>query len=170
MHRTLATPSLHLYACRLIISVVLWHSLQGNGTGNARTLIARFMGPSWGPSGADRTQAAPCWPHELCYLGILDMSLKITILVPQAHFPVTDELNFWYLSGYNVMTKIVCIWILSSDTNTTLWYSIFQKNVRTSIGTAAVPQAGPPISVICLATSLPCTVNVRLPVEFVVSK
>ena len=33
------------------------------------TLIARFMGPTWGPSGADRTQVGPCWPHELCYLG-----------------------------------------------------------------------------------------------------
>ena len=32
------------------------------------TLIARFMGPTWGPSGADRTQVGPCWPHELCYL------------------------------------------------------------------------------------------------------
>ena len=27
------------------------------------------MGPTWGPSGADRTQVGPCWPHELCYLG-----------------------------------------------------------------------------------------------------
>ena len=33
------------------------------------TLISRFMGPTWGPSGADRTQAAPCWPNELCYVG-----------------------------------------------------------------------------------------------------
>ena len=31
-------------------------------------LIARFMGPTWGPSGADRL--VPCWPHELCYLGL----------------------------------------------------------------------------------------------------
>ena len=38
--------------------------------GGACTLIARFMGPTWGPSGADRTQVVPCWPHELCYLGI----------------------------------------------------------------------------------------------------
>ena len=25
------------------------------------SLIARFMGPTWAPSGADRTQVAPCW-------------------------------------------------------------------------------------------------------------
>ena len=32
-------------------------------------LIARFIGPTWGPSGADRTQVAPYWPREFCYLG-----------------------------------------------------------------------------------------------------
>ena len=32
-------------------------------------LIAEFMGPTWGPSGADRTQAGPMLAHELCYLG-----------------------------------------------------------------------------------------------------
>ena len=41
------------------------------------SLIARFMGPTWGPSGADRTQVGPCWPHELCYLGwINDYSIS----------------------------------------------------------------------------------------------
>ena len=34
------------------------------------SLIARFMGPTWGPSGADRSQVAPCWTHELSYLAI----------------------------------------------------------------------------------------------------
>ena len=33
------------------------------------TTWARFIGPTWGPSGADRTRVAPCWPHELCSLG-----------------------------------------------------------------------------------------------------
>ena len=33
------------------------------------SLIARFMGPTWGPPGTDRTRMAPCWPHEPCYLG-----------------------------------------------------------------------------------------------------
>ena len=32
-------------------------------------LIARFVGPTRGPSGADRTQAGPMLVHELCYLG-----------------------------------------------------------------------------------------------------
>ena len=34
-------------------------------------LIARFVGQTWGPSGADRAPRwAPCWPHEPCYLGM----------------------------------------------------------------------------------------------------
>ena len=32
-------------------------------------LIARFMGPTWGPSEADRIQVGPMWPNELRYLG-----------------------------------------------------------------------------------------------------
>ena len=36
-------------------------------------LIARFMGPTWGPSGAAGPRWAPCWPHELCYLGHLQV-------------------------------------------------------------------------------------------------
>ena len=35
------------------------------------TLIAGFMGPTWGPSGADRTQVGPCWSHEPCSLGTI---------------------------------------------------------------------------------------------------
>ena len=32
-------------------------------------LIARFIGPIWSPSGADRTQVCPMLTHEPCYLG-----------------------------------------------------------------------------------------------------
>ena len=28
------------------------------------TQIAKFMGPTWGPSGSCRPQMGPCWPHE----------------------------------------------------------------------------------------------------------
>ena len=31
--------------------------------------IARFIGPSWGHLGPTGPRWAPCWPHELCYLG-----------------------------------------------------------------------------------------------------
>ena len=32
------------------------------------SLIVRFMGPTWGPAGADRTQVGPMLPHEPCCL------------------------------------------------------------------------------------------------------
>ena len=44
------------------------------------TLIARFMGPKWGPSGADRTQLGLCWPHELCYLDKLSTYNEINLV------------------------------------------------------------------------------------------
>ena len=40
-------------------------------TGNS-PLIARFMGPTWGPVGP---RWVPCWPHELCYLGLYVITL-----------------------------------------------------------------------------------------------
>ena len=46
------------------------------------TLIARFMGPTWGPSGADRTQVGPCWPHKLCYLGSQLGEERLTVYPP----------------------------------------------------------------------------------------
>ena len=33
------------------------------------SLIARFMGPTWAHLGPTGPRWAPCWPHELCYLG-----------------------------------------------------------------------------------------------------
>ena len=31
--------------------------------------IARFMGPTWAHLGPTGPRWAPCYPHELCYLG-----------------------------------------------------------------------------------------------------
>ena len=33
------------------------------------SLIAKFMGPSWGPPGSCRPRWAPCRPHDTCYQG-----------------------------------------------------------------------------------------------------
>ena len=32
---------------------------------------ARFMGLTWGPPGPTWHRWAPCWPYDLCYLGIV---------------------------------------------------------------------------------------------------
>ena len=48
---------------------ILARSLQGWVTHKSvgkLALLARFMGPTWGPTGP---RWAPCWPHEPCYLG-----------------------------------------------------------------------------------------------------
>ena len=53
-----------------------WHGFAFHITGPSchniimSTQIAKFMGPTWGPPGACRTQMGPCWPHEPCYQGI----------------------------------------------------------------------------------------------------
>ena len=41
------------------------------------TQIARFTGPTWGPSGSCRPQMGPCWPHEPCYQGIVSVGASI---------------------------------------------------------------------------------------------
>ena len=44
--------------------------LIGSYNQSVITLIARFMGPTWGPLGPTGPRWAPCWPHEPCYLGV----------------------------------------------------------------------------------------------------
>ena len=52
---------------------ILWHYFVGIRDNCMITLIARFMGPTWGPSGADRTQVGPILAP--CYLGTQCLSL-----------------------------------------------------------------------------------------------
>ena len=47
---------------RLLVIQAEWTIIHNS------SLMARFMGPTWGPSGPRWT---PCWPYELCYLGYL---------------------------------------------------------------------------------------------------
>ena len=79
------------------------------------SLIARFMGSTWGPAGADRT---PCWPHELCYRGsacfslmwiwiyVLSVQLTNTLRPRQngGHFP--DDILKWIFLNENVLISI----------------------------------------------------------------
>ena len=67
-------------------SVIMWGSLQSDGIKTELwtaahftqvfhhnpSLIARFMGPTWGPSGADRTQVGPMLAPWILLSGILD--------------------------------------------------------------------------------------------------
>ena len=51
------------------------------------TQIARFMGPTWDPPGAGRTQVGSCWPHELCYQGVDVTSYPCHTLVKECNRP-----------------------------------------------------------------------------------
>ena len=53
-------------------------------------LIARFMRPTWGPSGADRTQVGPYWPHELAIWDGL-LGTKCTSQAPNTTWHVTQH-------------------------------------------------------------------------------
>ena len=54
---------------RVLMTMSLNWNMTASDTGyNIITLIARFMGPTWGSSGADMTQVGPMLAHELYYL------------------------------------------------------------------------------------------------------
>ena len=65
------------------IFLILWHTLcselgyvsaavmRSRHFGSESSLIARFTGPKWGPSGADRTQVGPIWVPLTLLSGML---------------------------------------------------------------------------------------------------
>ena len=53
---------------------------------NNSSRIARFMGPTWGPSGADRTQVGPMLTPFILLAGFVSYSLRLII-----------RCQFWYL-------------------------------------------------------------------------
>ena len=60
------------------------------------SLAARFMGPTWGPSGPTGPRWAPCLPHRLCYLGwSLGPSVVIVLIYVSWNIPASsvDLLN-----------------------------------------------------------------------------
>ena len=72
------------------------------------------MGPTWGPSGADRTLVAPCWPHEPCYLGTHD-SLSF-IIKPKYSLVIWSICTFFTGSVHLQKLIIHEIWSLGLGT------------------------------------------------------
>ena len=77
-------PTLRIFKCHPrwlnLLRAITW--VAGLPTHSVTSLIAKFMGPTWGPFGATGPRWAPCWPHELCYLGysadIIIVALKLS--------------------------------------------------------------------------------------------
>ena len=65
----LQTP--HNSPVRVGYDLYIGSSMFKRRQGHARvqSLRARFVGSTWGPSGATGLRWAPCWPHELFHLG-----------------------------------------------------------------------------------------------------
>ena len=57
------------------------------------SLIARFMWPTWGPYGADRTQVAPCRPRELGFQGLPIFSKVIPLVIVHSHYQTPTRHN-----------------------------------------------------------------------------
>ena len=91
------------------------------------TLIASFMGPTWGPPGSCRPRWAPCWPHEPCYLEILNIQTlqrqsyfraqRITLIAK--HY--ISVLQLWL----NTMEFVLCPDLVYSYKLLVLWNFMF---------------------------------------------
>ena len=121
----------------LSVSVCLPH-----GNWNSLTLIARFTGPTWGPSGAGRTQVGPMLAHEPCYLWSLPVQTCIMLWVcyasafrPRRH----------YVCGLSILPSIcssvlspkhplsTCTWVRWSIQPTVSIFRPVRPSVRLSV-------------------------------------
>ena len=74
-----------------VLRILQLEPIRTHGLSNEATLIARFMGPTWGPSGADRTQVDPMLPPWTLPSHLGNNSMQHTTLPPLAsnmHNPV----------------------------------------------------------------------------------
>ena len=99
-----------------------------------RALIARFMGPPWGPSGADRTHMGPMLAHELCYLGSYHMDtpcfLEFCAECPQITLKVKlNDRHFQYQPRESQDECLVPIWWCQPKSVT--GYRAEKQNVQT---------------------------------------
>ena len=89
------------------------------------TLITRFMGPTWAHLGPIGPRWAPCWPHELCYLGRYCICFEIiqcadvmyfhlyAVCAETTCFPVTTEIN--QLANFNNGSYVNQRWFNGMD-------------------------------------------------------
>ena len=118
----LTAPSHYLHQRWLLISEVQWQSSMGNFA----TLTARFMGPTWGPSGADRTQVGPMlasWTllsgkgylnHQSLELALKSLTYKFSSLRPINWFILMSESCEHFVKKilvvmYSVLFSILCL-------------------------------------------------------------
>ena len=75
------------------------------------TLIARFMGTTWGLLGPTGPRWAPCWHHESCFLGIIHNRYSTLKTLCSGEMPKEIELlRNAELSWQLPVTKISSSW------------------------------------------------------------
>ena len=106
-HRLFVVTGWHVSALK---DIILWWLLSASPCTALQGLIARFLGPTWGPSGADRTHVGPmlapwtllsggtCTWLVLCWIFCLD-SRWIWLL--QAGTAINTHHNKWVASRTN---------------------------------------------------------------------
>ena len=132
-----SAPSHYLNQCWDIVKWSFRNKLQWNLQRKSyipikkTPLIVRFMGPTWGPSGADRTQVAPCWPHELCHQEHLKISVKwrpfclglnvltdISVMQLQMSWYLQDHAGTRHMTSQHLCFFIPYFWV-NTDLNST---------------------------------------------------
>ena len=89
------------------------------------SLIARLMGPTWGPSGAGRNQVGPILAPWTLLSGFLKHVLKFELLysTPVLVFAaVSCQINVW--SCIQKLRNYICFFFCLSGFQSTCWWSI----------------------------------------------
>ena len=85
----------------LISTVWIYILIVGHCQKNGHTLIARFMGPTWGPDVADRTQVGPTlapWTLLFGYTSPIWVLICSGLVVPK----------WWHRTGSTLAQVIIC--------------------------------------------------------------
>ena len=93
-----------------------WHQLSPD---------SNVHGTNMGPIGADRTQVAPCWPHEHCYLRSFSrIDHKTTILnktldkfVISYWLALAENMHEYYFVGQSQLFGQICSFVIESFIN-----------------------------------------------------
>ena len=93
MVHCLMAPNHYLNQCWLIFKGVLWHSAKSNSASSWTSLIARSLGTTWVPSGADRTQVGPMLAPGTLLSGIICNVFGEYTLELLPHLPGANELT-----------------------------------------------------------------------------
>ena len=107
------TPFTDEFRSQKASNAKLWCSLccQPEQAVGWMSLIARFMGPTWGPSGVG-PRWAPCWSHEPCYLGCIVMYVE--------NREIFADIFLWF-PGWSLQISDACCLICLKGTGIYMW-------------------------------------------------